>query len=265
MIGGLVKPALDGAALGGVTEDVDTSGFAFTWTIQDNVANSFILAWAGGSWVVGTVNFAEKLTGTVEEIDLSARSFDLKVRDNDSQAMTWQALGKGNIAGVDSTNTDENFFTGVAFRIRDTAKLQFGTAGLDIIITADGTDAVVSGTGELRIPDANLKMGTWRVGVDPGHTGGISVINSSSVPLTIGAGVETSVLPLPNKVGTKIAIYSSVQGAGTRAITCPQAIDSTGNVTITFAALRDYVLVEAIAPGGVLRWQVIVADGAALS
>ena len=100
---------------------------------------------------------------------------------------------------------------------------------------------------------------------DPGDGVAIPVTRSISVPFTIGAGAETNPLAIPTFAGQRISMCSSVQGAGTRAVTAASAINQAGNTIMTFAALRDVIILEAIDIGGVLYWQVATNDGVALS
>lgn len=100
---------------------------------------------------------------------------------------------------------------------------------------------------------------------DPGTGAAIPVTASGAIALTIGAGAETNTLAIPTFLGQTLTIVSSVQGAGTRAITSAQAINQAGNTIMTFAALADFIMLRAVSIAGALRWRVVANDGVALS
>ncbi len=102
---------------------------------------------------------------------------------------------------------------------------------------------------------------------DPGTGVAIGVTRSAYVGLTIGsAGAETNTMAIPTFVGQRMIIAAEVVGTGTRAVTAAQAINKAGNTHMTFAAVRDTVVLEAVRiTGPALRWEVTATDGAVLS
>jgi hypothetical protein len=101
---------------------------------------------------------------------------------------------------------------------------------------------------------------------DPGTGVAIPVTRSAQVDLTVGsAGAETNTLAIPVFAGQSLVLNAAVVGTGTRAVTCAQAINKTGNTIMTFAAARDFVMLVAVKLGSALRWEVAAIDGAVLS
>lgn len=101
---------------------------------------------------------------------------------------------------------------------------------------------------------------------DPGTGVAIPVTRSATVNLTIGsAGAETNTLAIPTFAGQRLILSADTVGTGTRAITCAENINQAANKVMTFAAVRDAIVLEAITVGGALRWQVAANDGVALS
>ncbi len=101
---------------------------------------------------------------------------------------------------------------------------------------------------------------------DPGTALAIPVTKSGYIALTIGsAGAETNTLAIPTFIGQQLSIMADTVGTGTRAITCAQAINQTGNTLMTFASAADYIVLKAATIGGALRWRVAANDGVALS
>lgn len=231
--------------------------------------------------------------------------------------------------GTAWTAMDPSAVSGADITFNDTFAAKFGTPGTDLVLTADGTDVIVTGTGDLVFNDSvDLKIGTgkdigiawdgtrlnvtqalanseirwgvdgagidqvfygdtasaaltWdqsadslilsgvakikaQVFADPGTGQAIPVTHSGSVPLTIG-GAETNTLAIPTYEGQTLSIYAYEVTAGSRAITCAQAINQAGNTIMTFAAARDFIKLEGINTAAGLRWQVVSNDGAALS
>ena len=101
---------------------------------------------------------------------------------------------------------------------------------------------------------------------DPGTGVAIPVTKSGYIALTIGsAGAETNLMAIPSFIGQVLSINADTCGTGTRAITCAQAINQTGNTIMTFASAADYIVLRAATIGGALRWRVAANDGVALS
>lgn len=98
---------------------------------------------------------------------------------------------------------------------------------------------------------------------DPGAAGAIPVTKSGSVMLT-SAGVETRTLAIPTFKGQRLSV-SCDTFVGAITLTASQAVNQTGNNTLTFGAARDNCVLLAISVGGALRWQIISNEGVALS
>ena len=102
--------------------------------------------------------------------------------------------------------------------------------------------------------------------LDPGSGEAIVVDRYNvTIPLTIGAGAETNTLAAPTNANQRVRIISSVQGAGSRAITAASSINQTGNTVMTFAAVEDVIVLESFPVGSAYKWRVVANDGVALS
>jgi hypothetical protein len=97
---------------------------------------------------------------------------------------------------------------------------------------------------------------------DPGTGVAIPVTASRYVGLVVGAGAETNTLAIPTFLGQKMILNVDTIGGGTRVVTVGQGINKAGNTIITFAALRDNVVLEAVKVAGAFRWQVTWIEGA---
>jgi len=101
---------------------------------------------------------------------------------------------------------------------------------------------------------------------DPGDAAAIPVTASGSIVLTIGAGAETNTMAIPTALGQRIQILAGTTAAGSRDITCAQAINQAGNTIMTFQAQNDWIeLVAMEIAGSALRWRVSANDGVTLS
>jgi hypothetical protein len=101
---------------------------------------------------------------------------------------------------------------------------------------------------------------------DPGDGAAVPVTASGTINLTIAeSAAETNALAIPTFAGQELAINAGTVGSGgTRVITSAQAVNQTGNTTLTFAASADFILLKAVKIGAALRWRVAVNDGVAL-
>jgi hypothetical protein len=102
---------------------------------------------------------------------------------------------------------------------------------------------------------------------DPGTAEAIPVTASGTVNFTIAASAtETNTIAIPTFAGQELALNAGTVGSGgTRVVTSAQAVNQTGNNTLTFAAAADFILLKAVKIGSALRWRVAVNDGVALS
>lgn len=148
--------------------------------------------------------------------------------------------------------------------------LQFEADLLSIVTGKGGTLVALADAGSYFATDT-VEAATQEIGksllthalTDPGNAGAISVTKSGSLALT-SAGAETRTLAIPTFKGQQIALYDDTH-VGNIVITSAQAINQAGNTIMTFGAVRDNCVLEAITIGGALRWQVIANDGVALS
>jgi hypothetical protein len=99
---------------------------------------------------------------------------------------------------------------------------------------------------------------------DPGTTQPIPVVRSGTIAITTAAA-ETNTLAIPSFRGQKLVLCVSVYAVGNRVITSSFRINQAGNTIMTFGAVGDCIVLEAVVIAGVLRWQVTANDGVALS
>jgi hypothetical protein len=98
---------------------------------------------------------------------------------------------------------------------------------------------------------------------DPG-TGKAIPVTRSAVINIVTAGAETNTLAIPTFLGQQLILNCSVF-VGNRVITASQGINQAGNTIMTFGAVRDSIVLEAVKVGSALRWCVTGNDGVALS
>lgn len=100
----------------------------------------------------------------------------------------------------------------------------------------------------------------------PAATGAaISVASSGTMALILADTGETNTLAIPTFVGQQILLsVESITAADTRIVTSAQALNATGNTTITFALITDWVLLVAVKTNGALRWRVAGSGGVVL-
>lgn len=99
---------------------------------------------------------------------------------------------------------------------------------------------------------------------DPGASGAIPVTTSGTCSL-VSAGAETRTLAAPTFVGQRLTLGFAIDG-GDIVVTGANAVNQTGNNTLTFADAGDLIVLEAILIGTSTRaWRVVANDGVALS
>lgn len=98
---------------------------------------------------------------------------------------------------------------------------------------------------------------------DPGASGAIPVTASGRVAI-VSAGAETRTLAAPTIIGQRLLIYMKTDG-GDAVITSANAINATGNNTITMNDAGDAIELVAIENGSNKRWVVVFNSGCTLS
>jgi hypothetical protein len=91
-------------------------------------------------------------------------------------------------------------------------------------------------------------------------------LERQSIPIDIGAGVETNTLADPYFAGQCVVLYSNSTLGGSRAVTVPTSLQ-TGppRTTMTLTPAGDYIELVAITIAGVPVWRVSGNDGVVLS
>jgi len=96
---------------------------------------------------------------------------------------------------------------------------------------------------------------------DPGHDAAIPVDASGTVAFTIADAAETNTLADPEFVGQRLVLtVASRAGTGTRAVTAASVVSGSDDV-MTFDAVRETLVLEAVAVGSDPKWQVVANVG----
>lgn len=109
----------------------------------------------------------------------------------------------------------------------------------------------------------DIVQSTQNTITDPGNAGAIPVTKSGVCAITT-AGAETRTLAIPGHIGQIIMLMIDIDG-GSCVVTSAQAINQTGNNTITINDVNDTITLIGGSIGGALRWRVLANDGAVLS
>jgi hypothetical protein len=99
---------------------------------------------------------------------------------------------------------------------------------------------------------------------DPGASGAIPTTEGWGVCSIVTAGVETRTLAIPQRVGQRLSLAMKTDG-GNCTLTAASAINETGNNTLLFQNVGEYIALEAIEAGAALAWRVIANDSVTLS
>jgi len=114
----------------------------------------------------------------------------------------------------------------------------------------------LSGTSAGNVADV------WGVITDPG-SGAIPVRQSGTCCIAT-TGATTRTLAVPTFIGQEITLYLDTDG-GDCVVTVAQAINATGNNTITLNDVRDNITLKGVTVASALRWEVLVNNGCTLS
>jgi len=136
------------------------------------------------------------------------------------------------------------------------------TAGAGLIGVLDTAAFFAATTVETALAEA-MKYVAFPL-ADPGTGVAIPVLRSANIAVTTAAA-ETNTLAIPTFKGQRLVLSLDVRAVGNRVITATQRINTAGNTIITLDTAGDAIVLEAIQIAGVLRWQVVVNDGATLS
>lgn len=130
--------------------------------------------------------------------------------------------------------------------------------------TTDSTSQSIGKSGTIATFNGKTAYGaSAQVVADPGNAGAIPVTANGMCALT-SAGAETRTLAIPTFAGQQLSIICDTY-VGNIVVTSAQAINQTGNNTMTFGAAADAIFLVAMTVGGALRWRVMGNDGVALS
>jgi len=151
-----------------------------------------------------------------------------------------------------------------------------GDITLDAInAAANSTIAIGNSAGTYvtnLVVDGNIKAGGYLSdgGVVAASTS-ISTARSAAYEIETAAA-ETNTMGVPQFCGQIITLYCRTYAVGDRVVTMldaaatgKQAINQTGNNTLTFGAVGDFIGLISIDVNGTLYWRVLINDGVALS
>jgi hypothetical protein len=136
--------------------------------------------------------------------------------------------------------------------------------GASLVGIEDSGGLITATTVEAALAEIVTRLST-NVIADPGTGIAIPVTKSGEVRFTIGAGAETNTLAAPAFAGQRITLCVNTIGAGTRAVTCAQALNPTGNTIMTFNANTDLIILYGVTIGGTLKWRILLNESVALS
>lgn len=136
------------------------------------------------------------------------------------------------------------------------------TAGL-AAANAAGVSAKVARTDHVHATGPQVAAAAALAVADPGASGAIAVTKGGVCRL-VTAGAETRTLAIPTFLGQELTLQMKTDG-GDCVVTSAQAVNQTGNNTLTFNDAGDMIKLIAIDVGGALRWRVVANDGVGLS
>jgi hypothetical protein len=228
-------------------------------TIVDLASN----ANAKGASLIGIEDAATKITGTNVETALAELALA-----KSKLVLTTNTNGASLIGVEDSANhiTGTNVETALAELALEKYELGLTTSGKGASHIGVYDTATLLAAINVETALAELAAYVPITLADPGTGVAIGVTRSAYVGITIGsAGAETNSLAIPTFIGQRLIISVVACGTGTRAVTAAQTINVAGNTHMTFTAVRQCVVLEAILVAAALKWAVVVADGAALT
>jgi hypothetical protein len=127
------------------------------------------------------------------------------------------------------------------------------------------TLAAAAGSARLRVDIRKVQELTIAA---PAHLAAIPVlrVQNVTVPIAIGAGVETNTLADPLYAGQRVTLFSASTAGGSRAVTVPTSLQTApARTTMTFTPAGDYIELVGIALGAGFAWRISGNDGVVLS
>jgi hypothetical protein len=174
--------------------------------------------------------------------------------------------GAGGAANLHGGAATAGVTNGGAVDIQGGAKSSSGTDGAIAIGTSHGAVTIGASGTILTINSKQASGASTNTIADPGTGVAIPVTASGVCPLTIGsAGAESNSLADPTFMGQMITIVADTVGSGTRAVTAASVINGANNTIMTFNAVRDQIVLQAITVAGALKWSIILNISVTLS
>mgnify|MGYP007024621474 FL=1 len=172
----------------------------------------------------------------------------------------------GGAASVWSTSAGALTITSAAAATWSTAAGALGidsAAGLNLGTSSATALTVGRSAATVTYASKQAAGATTNIITDPGNAGAIPVTTDGVCALT-SAGAETRTLAIPTFAGQILCLCFDTDG-GDVVVTSAQAINQTGNNTLTFNDAGDALTLIAITVGGARRWRVLHNDGVTLS
>jgi len=174
------------------------------------------------------------------------------------------ARGSIKVGGADDAPTDLVAKSDGYILVGDGTDVKSVAVSGDIALTNAGATAIGAG----KVTTAMLAATTTpnAKAIVAAHEAAIPVTGNGDLPLTIADAAETNTLAVPTFAGQEICIYAdTVAGSGSRTVTVASPINATGNNTILFDAVSEFIILRGIKAGATFAWRVVAVDGATLS
>lgn len=228
------------------------SGDTFPFVAASDLVNGQVVVIDG---ILGVVD-ADYASGKLASARKSGRADFVKVNGAISRGAVvyWDEDGnpQGGTAGTGAATTTDTDNTPIGLVIEAA-----GATDETVHVLMFNAPSVTNTTTSVG-PDTNEIA-------DPGDGEAIPVTASGTVMIVTGGSGETGTLADPTFVGQRLTLTMLTDGGGDRVITAASPVNQTGNNTLTFGAVRDTIVLQAIEAAASLEWQVVANDGVALS
>lgn len=174
------------------------------------------------------------------------------------------ARGSVKVGGVANAPTDLNAKTDGYILVGDGTDVKSVAVSGDVTLTNAGAVAI----GAAKVTTAMLAATATpnAKAITAAHAAAIPVTGNGDLALTIANAAETNTLAVPTFAGQEICISVDTRaGTGSRTVTVASPINATGNNTILFDAVSEFIILRGIKLGATFAWRVMAVDGATLS
>jgi len=181
---------------------------------------------------------------TLTAIDSTATDdFPWELFDNSGGAFSFNTAAQDDIFNIITTNGAEGTSTGdgvaaIFHRMTDIAELQFGDAGTDLVMAADGADVAISGTGNLVAAVDYIVNDTLTVAFGTAGAGLIMTGDAATGATLTGAGGIVAAVPYTVNDASTINFGTGGADLTMTADTAGMTVDGTGPLIIDGAAVN---------------------------